>query len=227
MSKRIVITGTSRGIGYELAQLFSNAGHHVIALSRKVDAIQDLENDSIFSISTDLSVPSSIDAAVEIILDKWDRIDILINNAGMLVNKPFEQLTPADFQQCYAVNVFGVAALTQALIPVMNKEAHVVAISSMGGIQGSAKFPGLAAYSSAKAAVITLFELLAEEYKENGPSFNTLALGAVQTEMLEEAFPGYQAPLTAVEMATYIMEFALTGNKFYNGKTLEVSASTP
>jgi 3-oxoacyl-[acyl-carrier protein] reductase len=227
MSKRIVITGTSRGIGLELAQLCSNEGHEVIALSRKVDPIQDLENNSILSISTDLSVQSSIDAAVKIILDKWDRIDIVINNAGMLVNKPFEQLTPADFQQCYAVNVFGVAALTQALLPVMNKDSHVVAISSMGGIQGSAKFPGLAAYSSAKAAVITLFELLAEEYKENGPSFNTLALGAVQTEMLEEAFPGYQAPLTAPEMAAYIMEFALTGNKFYNGKTLEVSASTP
>ncbi|MFB0903833.1 MAG: SDR family NAD(P)-dependent oxidoreductase [Nonlabens sp.] len=227
MSKRIVITGTSRGIGLELAQLCSNVGHEVIALSRKVDSIQDLENNSILSISTDLSVQSSIDAAVKIILDKWDRIDIVINNAGMLVNKPFEQLTPADFQQCYAVNVFGVAALTQALLPVMNKDSHVVAISSMGGIQGSAKFPGLAAYSSAKAAVITLFELLAEEYKENGPSFNTLALGAVQTEMLEEAFPGYQAPLTAPEMAAYIMEFALTGNKFYNGKTLEVSASTP
>jgi NAD(P)-dependent dehydrogenase (short-subunit alcohol dehydrogenase family) len=227
MSKRIVITGTSRGIGLELAHLCSNAGHEVIALSRKVDSIQDLENDSILSISTDLSVQSSIDAAVKIILDKWDRIDIVINNAGILVNKPFEQLTPADFQQCYAVNVFGVAALTQALLPVMNKDAHVVAISSMGGIQGSAKFPGLAAYSSAKAAVITLFELLAEEYKENGPSFNTLALGAVQTEMLEEAFPGYQAPLTAAEMAAYIMEFALTGNKFYNGKTLQVSASTP
>ncbi|MFT6095312.1 MAG: NAD(P)-dependent dehydrogenase (short-subunit alcohol dehydrogenase family) [Nonlabens sp.] len=227
MSKRIVITGTSRGIGLELAQLCSNEGHEVIALSRKVDSIQDLENNSILSISTDLSVQSSIDAAVKIILDKWDRIDIVINNAGMLVNKPFEQLTPADFQQCYAVNVFGVAALTQALLPVMNKDSHVVAISSMGGIQGSAKFPGLAAYSSAKAAVITLFELLAEEYKENGPSFNTLALGAVQTEMLEEAFPGYQAPLTAPEMAAYIMEFALTGNKFYNGKTLEVSASTP
>jgi 3-oxoacyl-[acyl-carrier protein] reductase len=227
MSKRIVITGTSRGIGLELAQLCSNVGHEVIALSRKVDPIQDLENNSILSISTDLSVQSSIDAAVKIILDKWDRIDIVINNAGMLVNKPFEQLTPADFQQCYAVNVFGVAALTQALLPVMNKDSHVVAISSMGGIQGSAKFPGLAAYSSAKAAVITLFELLAEEYKENGPSFNTLALGAVQTEMLEEAFPGYQAPLTAPEMAAYIMEFALTGNKFYNGKTLEVSASTP
>jgi NAD(P)-dependent dehydrogenase (short-subunit alcohol dehydrogenase family) len=97
----------------------------------------------------------------------------------------------------------------------------------MGGIQGSSKFPGLAAYSSAKGAVITLFELLAEEYKENGPSFNTLALGAVQTEMLEEAFPGYQAPLTAIEMATYIKDFAISGSKFYNGKVLQVSASTP
>jgi 3-oxoacyl-[acyl-carrier protein] reductase len=227
MSKRIVITGTSRGIGFELAQLLANAGHEVVALSRKIDTIQALENNSIHAISTDLSAQSSIDAAAKNLLDKWDRIDILIHNAGMLVNKPFEQLTPADFQQCYAVNVFGVAALTQALMPAMSKQTHVVAISSMGGIQGSAKFPGLAAYSSAKAAVITLFELLAEEYKENGPSFNTLALGAVQTEMLEEAFPGYKAPLTATEMASYIMDFALTGNKFYNGKTLQVSASTP
>ncbi|WP_213520688.1 SDR family oxidoreductase [Nonlabens sp.] len=227
MSKRIVLTGTSRGIGFELAQLLANAGHEVVALSRKIEGIQSLENNLIHAISIDLSDSSSIDAVAKKVLDKWDHIDVLIHNAGMLVNKSFEELTTADFQQCYAVNVFGVAALTQALMPAMNQQTHVVAISSMGGIQGSAKFPGLAAYSSAKAAVITLFELLAEEYKENGPSFNTLALGAVQTEMLEEAFPGYKAPLTAIEMASYIMDFALTGNTFYNGKTLQVSASTP
>ncbi|OUS17906.1 short-chain dehydrogenase [Nonlabens dokdonensis] len=227
MSKRIVITGASRGIGYEMIQLFANAGHQVIALSRKIDAIQALDNTSIQAIATDLSAQSSIEETAKIILTKWNRIDVVIHNAGMLVNKPFQELTPEDFQQCYAVNVFGVASLTQALLPAFTKDSHVVAISSMGGIQGSAKFPGLAAYSSAKGAVITLFELLAEEYKESGPSFNTLALGAVQTEMLEEAFPGYQAPLTAPEMASYIMNFALTGNKFYNGKVLQVSASTP
>ena len=227
MSKRIVITGASRGIGYEMIQLFANAGHEVIALSRKIDAIQALDNTSIQAIATDLSAQSSIEETAKIILTKWDRIDVVIHNAGMLVNKPFQELTPEDFQQCYAVNVFGVASLTQALLPALTIDSHVVAISSMGGIQGSAKFPGLAAYSSAKGAVITLFELLAEEYKESGPSFNTLALGAVQTEMLEEAFPGYQAPLTAPEMASYIMNFALTGNKFYNGKVLQVSASTP
>ena len=127
----------------------------------------------------------------------------------------------------YKVNVFGVASVTKIVIPKMIKSSHVVTISSMGGVQGSMKFPGLAAYSSSKAAVITLTELWAEEFKETGPSFNVLALGAVQTEMLEEAFPGYKAPNTAVEMAAYIKEFALTGNKLYNGKLLQVSSSTP
>jgi NAD(P)-dependent dehydrogenase (short-subunit alcohol dehydrogenase family) len=227
MNKKVVITGTSRGIGFELAQLFANNGHEVVALSRKTEILQSLNNKSILSIATDLSDPKSIENAAKIILKKWDHIDIVIHNAGMLVNKPFTELTATDFQECYAVNVFGVAGLTQALLPATSQKTHVVAISSMGGIQGSAKFPGLAAYSSAKGAIITLFELLAEEFKEIGPSFNTLALGAVQTEMLEEAFPGYKAPLTAAEMASYIMGFAINGNKFYNGKTLEVSASTP
>ncbi|BAO55463.1 SDR family NAD(P)-dependent oxidoreductase [Nonlabens marinus] len=227
MSKNIVITGTSRGIGFELAQLFASNGDEVMALSRKRAPIQDLNNSKITAVSCDLASEASIAEAIEEIHAKFDRVDLLIHNAGWLVNKPFEELTKADFVNCYEVNVFGVALLTQSLLPLMNKDSHVVAISSMGGIQGSAKFPGLAAYSSAKGAVITLFELLAEEYKESGPSFNTLALGAVQTEMLAEAFPGYEAPLQPKEMAQYIMEFALTGNKFYNGKTLEVSSSTP
>ena len=132
-----------------------------------------------------------------------------------------------DFETVYKTNVFGVAELTRVVVPFMKNHSHVVTISSMGGVQGSMKFPGLAAYSSSKGAVITLTELLAEEYKEQGISFNVLALGAVQTEMLAEAFPGYKAPTTALEMANYIYEFALTGNKFYNGKLLQVSSTTP
>ncbi len=119
------------------------------------------------------------------------------------------------------------AELTRLLLPFLNRGSHVVTISSIGGVQGSAKFPGLAAYSSSKGAVITLTELLAEEYKENGISFNVLALGAVQTQMLAEAFPGYKAPVTATEMANYIADFSLTGNKYYNGKILSVGKSTP
>ena len=125
------------------------------------------------------------------------------------------------------MNVFGVAELTKICIPYLRKGSHVVTISSMGGIQGSLKFSGLAAYSSAKGAVITLSELLAEEYKTQEIAFNVLAIGAVQTEMLAEAFPDYQASLKASEMADYIYNFATTANKFYNGKVLQVSNTTP
>ncbi len=227
MKKNIVITGTSRGIGFELAQQFAAAGHQVIALSRNSSPLEKVNHDNILAISTDLMNENSLEKAASTILEKFDSVDILINNAGMLVNKPFEELTSEDFLKVYQVNVFAVAQLTQKLIPNMKSGSHVVTISSMGGIQGSMKFPGLAAYSSAKGAVITLSELLAEEYKEKEVAFNVLALGAVQTEMLEEAFPGYQAPITAKEMADYIFNFALTGNKIYNGKVLQVSSSTP
>ena len=158
---------------------------------------------------------------------EFSSIDILINNAGLLINKPFTDLTTTDFIASYQVNVFGPAALIRTVLPFMKKTGHVVNISSMGGIQGSVKFPGLSAYSSSKGAILTLTELLAEEYKETGPAFNALALGSVQTEMLEEAFPGLKAAVSAEEMAAYIMEFAINGNKYFNGKILQVSNSTP
>lgn len=226
MSKNVIITGTSRGIGYELAQLLANEGHKVLALSRNPRPILDLNHANIDTFSCDLCVSDDYQKITEFI-NKWGTVDILINNAGTLLNKDFLQTTTKDFESTYRVNVFAVAELTRLVVGKMPKEGHVVTISSMGGIQGSMKFPGLSAYSSSKAAVITLTELWAEEFKETGPSFNALAIGAVQTEMLAEAFPGYEAPLTAHQMALYIKEFSLTGNKFYNGKALQVSNSTP
>ncbi len=222
----VIITGTSRGIGFELAKLFADDGHQVLALSRNDRPLADLNHPNITSFSFDLSKDSDMQKLTEF-LRTWEVVDILINNAGRLLNKPFTETSAHEFEEVYKVNVFGVASVTQKVLPKMPKNGHVVTISSMGGVQGSMKFAGLSAYSSSKAAVITLTELWAEEFKETGPSFNVLALGAVQTEMLEEAFPGYQAPITALEMATYIKDFALTGNKFYNGKLLQVSSSTP
>ncbi len=222
----VIITGASRGIGFELAQLMANEGHQVLALSRNVDPIAKLSHKNIEFFPFDLSISSDLKTLKDY-LDNWASVDILINNAGRLLNKPFIETSASEFEEVYRVNVFGVASVTKVVLPKMSKEGHVVTISSMGGVQGSMKFPGLSAYSSSKAAVITLTELWAEEFKESGPSFNVLALGAVQTEMLEEAFPGYQAPVTALEMASYIKEFALTGHKMYNGKLLQVSNSTP
>ncbi len=225
--KNIVITGTSRGIGFELAQQFAKNGHHVLALSRNTVPLEKVNHKNITTLSIDLSQAEDIQKAINFIQSNWKQVDVLINNAGKLINKPFTELTAADFLDVYKVNVFGVAEITKGIIPFLQKGSHVVTISSMGGIQGSLKFGGLAAYSSAKGAVITLSELLAEEYKEAQIAFNVLAIGAVQTEMLAEAFPDYKAPLSAQEMANYIYDFSLTGNKFYNGKVLQVSSTTP
>lgn len=222
----VIITGSSRGIGFELAKLFADAGHRVLALSRNVKPISDLEHPNILCFAFDITRGEDLHE-LRVYLKDWETVDVLINNAGKLLNKPFLETSSSEFEEVYKVNVYGVANVTQMVIPKMPKNGHVLTISSMGGVQGSMKFSGLSAYSSSKAAVITLTELWAEEFKENGPSFNVLALGAVQTEMLEEAFPGYQAPTTALEMATYIKEFALNGNKYYNGKMLQVSNSTP
>ena len=224
---RVVITGTSRGIGFELVRQFAASGHEVLALSRNDKPVQDLKMGGVTAWPFDITDPQEIEKAADWVSAHWGTVDILIHNAGLLLNKPFAETTMAEFRSVYEVNVFGVAGLSRALVPYMGAGGHVVIVSSMGGVQGSAKFPGLAAYSSSKGAVITLAELLAEEYKDTGPSFNALALGAVQTEMLESAFPGYQAPVTAAGMASFIMEFSRTGQHYFNGKVLPVSNSTP
>lgn len=225
-NKNIIITGTSRGIGYEMALQFANAGYNVLAISRKTpQALIDHEN--ITCLPIDISDENQLQQVGDFVEKTWKKVDVLIHNAGALLHKNFTEITTQEFQNIYKVNVFAVAELTKICIPFMEKGSHVVTISSMGGIQGSMKFAGLSAYSSSKGSVITLSELLAEEYKENGIAFNVLALGSVNTEMLQEAFPGYEAPLSAKEMADYIYNFALTGNKYYNGKVLQVSSTTP
>ena len=223
----VIITGTSRGIGFEMAQLFAIEGHKVLALSRNDSFIAKLNHKNITSFSFDITKKKDLKKVDDFLDSNWETVDVLINNAGKLLNQPFLDTSSEAFETVYKVNVFGVANLTKLVLPRMQKNGHVVTISSMGGVQGSMKFPGLSAYSSSKGAVITLTELWAEEFKETGPSFNVLALGAVQTEMLEEAFPGFKAPTTALQMGTYIKEFALRGHKMYNGKLLQVSNSTP
>lgn len=227
MSKNVIITGTSRGIGFELVKQFANQGYHVLALSRNEKPINSLNLPNVTAISFDLSEKADFQKVENWIKKEWKQVDILINNAGAIVNKPFSETTLADFEYVYKTNVFGVAEMTRIILPFMKQHSHVLTISSMGGVQGSMKFPGLSAYSSSKGAVITLTELLAEEYKESGICFNVLALGAVQTEMLAEAFPGFEVPTKPESMANYIFEFATTGQKFYNGKLLQVSNSTP
>lgn len=225
MKKNIIITGAGRGIGRATALLAASQGNQVYAISRNIDDLKGIENIQPFSV--DLTNPDAIASFCKELATTGVLIDVLINNAGKLENIPFKETAFDVFESVFKVNVFGLAELTRQLLPMINPKGHVVNISSMGGVQGSSKFPGLAAYSSSKGAVITLTELLAEEFKETGPAFNALAFGAVQTDMLEEAFPGYEAPLSAAEMGSYLLNFALTAHQFYNGKVLPVSSGTP
>ncbi len=225
----IVITGASRGIGFELAKLFLKNNHQVICLTRNTSTLNEFKHDNLTSISTDLASQESMNNALEIIKKDFKTIDCIIHNAGTLINKPFEQISLQEIENVYKVNVFASFYITQKLVHLMGKEhkAHVINISSMGGFQGSAKFAGLSAYSSSKAAVVGLTECLAEELKDKNIAVNCLAIGAVQTEMLAEAFPGYEAPLKPIQMAEYMYDFALKGHQYFNGKILPVSSTTP
>lgn len=224
-SKNIIVTGAGKGIGFELVKWFLGKNHKVWAISRNINKLNKVESDSLFTSSVDITNECEIKNWVNGI--KKLKFDILVNNAGYLINKPFEKTSIDEFKQIYDVNVFGLVSITKKIIPSMKSESHIVNISSMGGISGTLKFPGLSAYSSSKGAVSILTELLAEEYKETGPYFNSLALGSVQTEMLQKAFPGYNSNLSPKKIADYICKFALEGHNFYNGKVLPVTTSNP
>ncbi len=222
----IVITGAGKGIGYALTEAFLKDGHRVMAISRNIDKLLRLKNKNLYSFSFDLQ-QRDYTLLIDKLKDTFQGVDILINNAGAIVNKPFHQLTVDDFDLLFNVNVKAAFKLVNELLPYFNNESHVVNISSMGGVQGSVKFPGLSLYSAAKGALNVLTETMALELADSNISVNALALGAVQTEMLSAAFPGYKAPLEPSEMASFIRDFVLTGHKFFNGKIIPVSLSTP
>jgi len=220
----IIITGASRGIGKELSLNFLEKGHSVFGLSRSEKLLQEVSNEKKYYYQ---NIDLSNSEEIKSLKIPFDKVDILINNAGILINKPFDELTEIDFINSLKVNYLAPITLIQTLKEYFTKNAHIVNISTMGAIQGSVKFSTLSAYGGSKAALCHLTEILSEEYKDTGIAINCLALGAVQTEMLESAFPDFKATISAKEMASFIVDFSLKGNKFFNGKIIPVSSSTP
>jgi len=231
----IIITGASSGIGFETALEFSlDSKNTVLCIARSADKLRKL-HEIANGINPDCKVlPVAFDivnddyaALVPFIKERLGTVDILINNAGSLVNKPFAETTATDMANMLATNVMSHFSMIKNTLPFMQSGSHIVNIGSMGGFQGSVKFPGLPAYSASKAALHTLSECLAFELAETGIKVNCLALGSAQTEMLEAAFPGYESPVLAFEMGKYVADFAKTGHKFFNGKVLPVAVTTP
>ena len=229
----IIVTGGSNGIGKQIALYLANKKDNNILITGRdsktlAEVADSAENKNIKYLVSDLN---KIHFAPEVfknqILSVFDTVNILINNAGSLYSISFAETSDDQAREMMEVNFFGPMLIIRTLIPFMNKGAHIVNISSMGGFQGSVKFKGLSYYSASKAALACISECLSGELEEKKISINCLALGSVQTEMLEQAFPGYKAPVTASEMGKYIGDFALTGSRFHNGKIIPVAFTTP
>ncbi len=228
--KNILITGASKGIGYATALHFAQQGHQVFALARSESKLEKLAKEpasgEIIPIAIDLTSQKSVEALPEK-LGTTPSIDILINNAGALINKPFIDTDMDEWMHQLQVNFLAPVRLIKEIKNLLNSGSHIVNIGSMGGFQGSAKFPGLAAYSTSKGALTILSECLSTEFSEEGISVNCLCLGAVQTEMLNEAFPGYKAPTQPEEMAGFIADFSLNAHSYINGKIIPVALNNP
>ena len=231
----IFISGASRGIGLELVKTFlHDPSNRVFAISRNTLPLESLGSQidagqagALFFRSFDI-VGGNPDEELRAAVSKaFNGIDILINNAGAMVNKPFREMEDVDFDKVFDTNVKAVFRLTKTLLPFMKKGSHIVNIGSMGGYQGSIKFPGLSLYSASKGALAILSECLAVELAADDIRVNCLALGSANTEMLQEAFPGFEAPLSAAEMAAFISDFALRSHHYLNGKVIPVSLRTP
>jgi len=228
MSQAVLITGASRGVGKALTLKFLDEGFEVIAVSRSEKDLQDLRSLCSEKPGKLQIIAKSIsDFELSDVPSDISQISILIHNAGKLVAKPFLEISREDLTEVYETNVFAPFTMTQKIFHKLSDQAHIITISSVGGVTGSVKFPGLAAYSSSKGAISILTEVLQAEYAESDLTFNSLALGSVQTEMLEEAFPGLKAAATPEQMAQYIYSFALNAPAVVKGKTVSVSSSNP
>lgn len=221
--KTILVTGTSKGIGLCIVKHLLNQNCKVIGISRSQT---DVKHQNFVGIQFDL-VHGDIAQLIKEIQKSTTTIDGLVNNAGAIVNKPFADIQYEELLFVYQTNVFAPFRLIQEVLPLFVEDSHLLNISSMGGFQGASKFPGLSAYSSSKSAITGLTECLAEELEDRNIKVNAIALGAVQTEMLESAFPGYKAPISANDMGKYLADFVITGHKVYNGKILPAALSTP
>lgn len=230
MNKHIIVTGASSGIGYETVKFLAKSGCIVTAISRNEEKLTELKNqnsDSIFQLPLDITSKKSSEVILNHLSENSLSIDGLIHNAGLLINKPFEDLTDSDWQAQMEVNILAPVRLTRDLLPLFKKNSHILNISSMGGFQGSAKFPGLSAYSASKGALAILTECLAVELADREIKSNCLCLGAVQTEMLNNAFPGIKAPVEPEQMGRFVGKFILSSNEFFNGKVLPVALNNP
>ncbi len=230
----VAITGTSRGIGEQLVSQFINntACNKIYCLSRHHSNLAALAGakEKCIPVKLDLSKPETLTEQIkQSPLNEETRLNFLVNNAGYLSNKGFEEFNYAQSLALFNVNYFSPLALIKQLLPKIKQATprHIINISSMAGFQGSVKFPGLVHYGASKGALAAATEILAQEFTSLQIPVNCLALGSVDTQMFSEAFPSAVAQTSASTIAEYVSNFLINGWKVANGKIFPLSLGTP
>ena len=184
MSKVWFITGCSTGFGRNLAQEALEKGHKVAVTARKISDVKDLADkypDTAHAITLDVTKPEQVTAAVKEAVDKFGRIDVLVNNAGIGYFGAIEESEEEEVRRMFEINFFGLAAVTKEVLPVLRKQrsGHIINISSVGG---SVAFPGIGFYNASKFAVTGYSEALAKELAPLGIHVTVIAPSGFRTD---------------------------------------------
>ncbi|MFF5381260.1 SDR family NAD(P)-dependent oxidoreductase [Pedobacter suwonensis] len=186
MKKVWFITGASKGLGLSLVHQLLKAGQSVAATSRNIsELIKAVNNDTekFLPLAINLAEEKSVEEAIKATIAKFERVDVVINNAGYGIGGSIEELTDAETRNSFDVNVFGTINVIRAVSPYLRTQraGHIINIASIAGIAGAT---GWAIYSAAKAAVIALSEVSADDLKEFGIKVTVVAPGAFRTSFL-------------------------------------------
>ena len=190
--KVVLITGAGRGMGVDIARAALDAGHRVVATARNADRVtQALDSsDDLLAVSLDVTDPASVQAAVDTAVERFGRIDVLVNNAGNFYAGFFEEITPDDFRAQVETNLFGPLNVTRAVLPVMRvqRDGLVVTISSTAGLIGQ-EF--CSAYAASKFALEGFMESLAPEVAPFGIRTMLVEPGFFRTDLLTPESTSY------------------------------------
>lgn len=206
-----LITGGGRGIGAATAEALARKGAQVIVASRTeaeltatVAALRSAGLQA-SSITLDVADEAAVETAFSRIAGEWGRLDILVNNAALLLSGPFAEMAMDDWDRLLAVNLRGAVLCARQAFRLMDKSGgSIVNVSSLGGLPGTEKFPGYAAYTVSKFAMTGLTEALAAEGRERNIRVNGVAPGAVDTLMLRQAAPHLRTRTGPAEVAKVI-----------------------